>query len=151
MKNYYKINVTKQSVGTAIMHREPPLQGEIITKATDITSAGDFKLVVVECDDEQHRTNLSLAGVVSVSEADAEQLAPKFQPKRSIKEFDIQTGKSIKREVPAFDIKNFVKQYDKQLKARSLDKSAVSPEAGDTTAIGKKTVQRTKKAGPKKP
>ena len=43
MKKYYKVAITKQPEGSSIKHREPPVQGKIIFKATERISAGDYR------------------------------------------------------------------------------------------------------------
>lgn len=109
MKAFYKISVTKQPEGTAIVHREPPLQGEIITKISDTSTRGDFKIVALECDAEQHAVNLAYPGVVALNEAEAVKLAPKYQPRRSVSELDPGTRKEQKIELPAVDLKRLLK------------------------------------------
>ena len=109
MKAFYKVVVTKQPDGTAIIHKEPPLHGEIITKITDASTAGDFRIVALECSAEQHEENLAYPGVVALDEAEAVKLVPKYQPKRSILELDPRTGKQHKIELPAADLKRLLK------------------------------------------
>lgn len=108
MQAFYKVNVTKQPIGSAIMHKEPPLDGEIVIKVTDASTAGDFKLVVLDCTPEQHEANLTLPGVAAISEAEAAKLAPKYQPRRTLTEVDPRTGKEEKLTIPATDLQVFL-------------------------------------------
>ena len=105
MRAYYKVMVSKQPVGSAVMHKEPPLEGEVVTKVTDMTTGGDYKLIVLDCDDEQHQGNLTVPGVAEVSDSEAADLAPKFQPERTMTEFDPASGKESKFSVPAVDLR----------------------------------------------
>lgn len=105
MKAFYKVTVTKQSIGSAIMHKEPPLEGEVVTKVTDTATAGDFKLIVLDCTAEQHEANLTLSGVVALSDKAAAELAPKYQPKRTLTEFDPRTGKEERSTIQAVDLR----------------------------------------------
>ena len=108
MKAFYKVAVTKIPVGSAVRHVEPPLTGEVVTKVTDSSTAGDFKLVVLDCSAEEHADNLLLAGVVEVSEAEAVSLAPKYQPKRTLTDRNERSGKQEKIAIPAVDLKAFL-------------------------------------------
>lgn len=105
MRAYYRVSVIKQAVGSAIMHKEPPLEGDVVTKVTDVTTAGDYKLIVLDCDDEQHQANLTVPGVAEVSDSEAADLAPKFQPERTLTEFDPASGKESTLNVPAADLR----------------------------------------------
>jgi hypothetical protein len=80
MYRFYKMTIDKRPIGSAIEHREPPLRGTVITKVTDITTAGDYKLAVVDADDTQHRHNEALPGVDVLEEDEAVKLAPQYQP-----------------------------------------------------------------------
>ena len=108
MKAFYKISVTKQPIGSATMHREPPLAGEVVIKVFDASTEGDFKLVVLDCSEAQHADNLLLPGVAEISEAEAVALAPKYQPKRTMTELNALTGKQEKITIPAADLKAFL-------------------------------------------
>jgi len=107
MNRFYKAAIIKWPVGTAIEHREPAVQGQVIIKVTDSTSRGDYKLFVVDADDAQHEANLALPGVGALSEKDALELAPKYQPKRTSTRFDPQTRKKEETITPACDLKKF--------------------------------------------
>jgi len=113
MNRFYKVAITKRPVGTAIEHREPPVQGNIIVKVTDSTTAGDHKLLVVDADDAQHTANLRLPGVEEVEEVEAVKLAPKFQPKRAFTRFDPASRKEEKTTVSAVDLKEFLEKRKK--------------------------------------
>ena len=118
MKAFYKVAVTKIPVGSAVRHVEPPLTGEVVTKVTDSSTAGDFKLVVLDCSAEEHADNLLLAGVVEVSEAEAVSLAPKYQPKRTLTDRNERSGKQEKIAIPAVDLKAFLAPADTAPKPR---------------------------------
>lgn len=108
MNRFYQIAIFKYPLGsTAIEHREPPIQGEILVKVTDINTRGDFKLMVVDCDNEQHQTNLILPGVLNITEAKAIELARRYQPERLLAEFDRETGKKQSKLMPAVDLTQF--------------------------------------------
>lgn len=128
MKAYYRVNVTKQSRGSAIVHREPPLHGDVVFKLTDTATAGDFKLVVMECTAEQHEGNLGLPGVAGLSEAEAAELAPKYQPRRSRLVFDPRTGKEERVDAPAADLAVLLQPPE-----------AAPPEASGASGSRKKT------------
>ncbi len=116
MKAYYKVTITKERDGTAIIHNEPPLQGDVIVKISDMTTAGDQKLVAVEVNKEQHTANLAMSGVAAIEENEAVKLAPKFQPKHKVKEFNRHTGAEETREIKAFDIIKYIKAREDSLK-----------------------------------
>lgn len=109
MQAFYKISVVKQAIGSAVMHKEPPLQGAVIIKITDTGSDGDYKIVALECSEEQHIENLSYPGVASMEEDEAVKLAPKYQPKRTFSDIDPRTRKEQKIERPAADLKSLLK------------------------------------------
>lgn len=108
MKAFYKVAVTKQPIGSAVRHVEPPLAGEVVIKVTDSNTRGDFKLVVIDCSEAQHADNLLLPGVAEVPEAEAVALAPKYQPKRTMTELNPRSGKQEKFTIPAADLKAFL-------------------------------------------
>ena len=108
MKAFYKVSVTKQSLGSAILHKEPPLVGAVVTKVSDVSSEGDYKLIVIDCSEAEHAENLLLPGVAEVSEAEAMVLAPKFQPKRTMTELNERSGKQEKITIAAADLKTFL-------------------------------------------
>ena len=76
MNHFYRVAITKQFLGSAIEHKEPPLQGQIQVKVTDSTTQGDFKIIIVDCDDTQHQYNLNLSGVQNLEENEVTKLAP---------------------------------------------------------------------------
>ena len=108
MKGFYKIAVTKLPVGAAVRHKEPPLAGEVVIKVSDMSTQGDFKLVVLDCTAEQHADNLLFPGVAEVSESEAAALAAKYRPKHTRTELNKRTGKQEKVEVPAVDLRAFL-------------------------------------------
>ncbi|BAP56305.1 hypothetical protein THII_2008 [Thioploca ingrica] len=120
MNHFYRVAITKQFLGSAIEHKEPPLQGQIQTKVTDSTTQGDFKLITVDCDDSQHRLNITLPGVQNLEEDEVTQLAPLYQPERSIKRFDPKTRKEESVVMPAADLTRFyaAKPVEKSTKAK---------------------------------
>jgi hypothetical protein len=107
MHRFYKVAITKWPIGTAIQHREPAVQGEVIIKVTDSTTAGDYKLFVVDASDEQHEANLALPAVEMLSEAQATELARKYQPERTLTQFNPLTRKEEEITVPTCDLKKF--------------------------------------------
>lgn len=129
MKAFYKVTVTKQSVGSAIMHKEPPLDGEVVTKVTDTSTAGDFKLIVLDCTAEQHDANLTLSGVAEVTDKEAAELAPKYQPERTLTELDTRTGKEERVSIPAVDLRAFVGAREASAEAVPKKRAARRPPA----------------------
>jgi hypothetical protein len=112
MNRFYKVAITKWPVGSAVEHREPAVQGHILTKVTDSTTGGDFKLFLVDGDEAQHQTNLSLAGVEELAEEQAVRLAAEYQPQRTFKRFNPQTRQEEQISVPTLDLRKF---YQKQV------------------------------------
>lgn len=140
MKVFYNVSITKQAVGTAVMHKEPPLLGQALFKVTDVSTAGDYKLIVMECDAEQHAVNLAYPGVATLQEPEAVKLASNYQPKRSLTELDPSTRKAVKTERPAVDLKQLLAFNDERL-------ALAASGAGKTPA--KKTRAKTTRAAPK--
>ena len=105
MNRFYKVSITKQRVGSAIEHREPPLQGQVITKVTDSTTRGNFKLIVVDADSAQHKANLAMPGVEGLTKTAAQKLAPTYQPKRTFTEFNPRTNKQETVTLPAVNLR----------------------------------------------
>ena len=107
-RKYYKVSITKRSIGSSVVHREPAIEGKIIAKVADSKTAGDYLLLVVDCSDAQNRANLSLREVEEQSEAQAVKLAAKFQPRRTVIRLK-PPQKEEKTTIPALDLKNFLK------------------------------------------
>lgn len=107
MKRYYKSIIGRQSVGTAVQYVEPGLHGVVVIKVTDTTTAGDHKLFVMDCDDSQHQANLGIGGVEELSEEQAVELAARYQPSRTIEQFNPLTMRKEKIEMPACDLRKF--------------------------------------------
>jgi hypothetical protein len=107
MTTFYKVTVTKEPVGSAVRHKEPPLQGNIIIKVTDSTTKGNYKIIVIDCDDKQNKVNLSTPGVEALTEEQAVKLAAKYQPQRTVVEFNPRTRKKEKNTIPACDLRKF--------------------------------------------
>ncbi len=110
MKRFYKVTITKWPIGSAVEHREPPVQGAIIVKVTDITTGGDYRLFLVDASDEQHQSNLSLTGVEELSEEQAIKLAAEYQPQRTFKRFNPETRQEEQISVPTLDLRMFYQQ-----------------------------------------
>ncbi len=108
MKRFYKVAITKQPVGSAVEHKEPAVQGRAIVKVTDSTTAGDYKIFVLDCDNAQHKANLATPGVDELSEEQAIKLAAQYQPKRTLTEFNPRTMNEEKIEVSACDLTRFL-------------------------------------------
>jgi len=110
MTRHYRVTITKKPIGSAILFKEPSLQGKIITKVTDSKTAGDYKLVLVDCDNRQNEINAAIKGVEELAEAQAVKLAAKFQPKRTVTGSALlQPQKAEKATVAAVDLKKFLK------------------------------------------
>lgn len=109
MVKFLKVSITKLPIGTAVEHKEPALQGEIITKVTDTTTAGDYRIIVLESDEAQCKANLAIMGVEELSEAEAVKLAAKYQPKRTVTQIPPFAKQKEKVAVPVFDLKKFLK------------------------------------------
>ena len=107
MKRFYKVAITKRSIGSAVEHREPEVAGQVIVKVTDSTTAGDYKLFVIDCSDAQHQTNLGIPGIEEVSEEQAVTLAVKYQPQRTLTRLNPQTRQEEHITVQACDLKRF--------------------------------------------
>jgi hypothetical protein len=108
MKTYYRVTITKQPVGSAIKHREPPIQGHVIFKVTDGASAGDYRLVAIEATDAQHKANLALAGIEELTESQAAKLAKQYRPKTTRTRFSFRKGRQEKITRPAADLKKLI-------------------------------------------
>ena len=82
MTRFYKVAITKHPVGSAIRHKEPAVQGKVIVRVSDSTTAGDYKLLVMDCDEAQNKSNLAIPGVEELSEEQTVHLATRSQPQR---------------------------------------------------------------------
>lgn len=110
MKRFYKATITKQPIGSAVRHKEPAVQGKVIVKVTDSTTAGDYKLLVIDCDDAQNKTNLTVPGVEELSEEQALKLAAQYQPERTLTHLNPVTMEEEEIDVPACDLRKFYKK-----------------------------------------
>lgn len=110
MNRFYRVVIDKRPVGTAIEHREPPLQGEIVVKVTDSTTRGDYRLVVMDADEAQHESNLALPGVEPLEEDAAVELAARYQPAFQGERLDPRTGEVEEVDIPAVDLAALVAQ-----------------------------------------
>ncbi len=104
---FYKVTVTKWPIGSAIEYREPPVQGRIVTKVTDSTTRGDYRLFIVDCTDDQHQINLALPDVAELSEEQAIELAKQYQPERTVKRINRETNTEEEVTLPAVDLRQF--------------------------------------------
>jgi hypothetical protein len=107
VKRFYKAVITKRSLGSAVEHREPRVEGQVIVKVTDSTTAGNYKLFVIDSNDAQHKANLDIPGIEEVSEEQAVILAAKYQPQRTLTRLNPLTRKEENITVPACDLKKF--------------------------------------------
>ena len=105
---FYQVRIMKVSVGTAVEHRAPAIQGAIQRTVTDAATHGDYQLFVVEADDNQHQANVALPDVKALSAEEAQALAPQYQPQRTITHFDPLTRKQTQVERPAADLTPFI-------------------------------------------
>ena len=110
MKRFYKATITKQPIGSAVRHKEPAVQGKVIIKVTDSTTAGDYKLLVIDCDNAQNKANLTIPGVEELSEEQALKLAVQYQPKRTLTQLNPVTMEEEEIDVPACDLEKFYKE-----------------------------------------
>jgi len=108
MNRFYRVKILRRPVGTAVEHHEPPLEGEVVVKVTDATTNDDYRLVVVDADDERHERNRALPDVEALEEDAAVELAAKYQPARTAERFDPRTGETKTVEVPAVDLASIV-------------------------------------------
>lgn len=104
MNRFYRVAVEKLPIGTAVQHREPPLEGEVVVKVTDAATRGDYRLVVVDADDAQHEGNIALPGVEALEEEGAVKLAARYQPGGARERPDPRTGEMQTIQVPAVDL-----------------------------------------------
>jgi hypothetical protein len=107
MERFYNVAITKVPIGSAVEYKEPALQGKIIIKVSDIKTSGNYKLFVVDCNDEQNKANLTFSGVSELSEDEAVKLAAQYQPQRHVTRFNPETRKEEKITLPACDLKKF--------------------------------------------
>lgn len=107
MKRFYKAAITKRSIGSAVEHGEPGVAEQVIVKVTDSTTAGDYKLFVIDCNDAQHQANLDIPGIDEVSEDQVVTLAARYQSQRTLTRLNTQTRKEENITVPACDLKKF--------------------------------------------
>lgn len=103
MNRYYRVATEKHPVGTAVEHREPPLEGEVVVRVTD-SAGGEHRLVVLDADDAQHEGNLALPGVEALEEAEAVDLAARYRPAGTARRPDPRTGRMETVELPAVDL-----------------------------------------------
>ncbi len=108
MMRFYKARIVKRPVGTAIEHIMPVFQGIVITNVYDINTEGDFRLFVVDCTEEENRSNVSMDGVSPLSEEDAIALAAEYQPARRIRTINMETKKEEEQDIPALDLRAYL-------------------------------------------
>lgn len=108
MNRFYRVAIGKRPVGTATERREPPLEGEVVIKVTDAKTQGNFKVMIVDADDYQHQGNLALRGVEVLSEAEAIELAARYQPETTREERNHRTGNVEIIHEPAVDLKRIL-------------------------------------------
>lgn len=108
MIRFYKAKIIKRPVGTAIEHIMPVFMGNVITNVYDINTDGDFRLFVVDCTEEENRSNSVQEGVSLLSENDAIALASEYQPARRIKKFNMETKTEEEQEIPALDLRAYL-------------------------------------------
>jgi hypothetical protein len=82
-----------------VEHRPPAIQGTVQRTVTDAGTRGDYQLLVVEANDNQHQANVTLPDVKELSAEDAQALAPQYQPQRTVTRFDLLTRKETKVEI----------------------------------------------------
>lgn len=107
MNYFYRTAITKQSLGTAILHKEPPFQGHILAKVTDLATQGDFKIIVVNCDNAQHQFNINLPSVQNLEEEEVTKSAPLYQPEQATRQLNPETHKEEQVVIPAANLTRF--------------------------------------------
>jgi hypothetical protein len=110
MERFYRATITKQPIGSAVRHKEPAVQGTVIVKVTDSTTAGDYKILVIDCDDAQNKANLTIPGVEELSEEHALKLAAQYQPERTLTQPNPVTMEEEEIDVPTCDLRKFYKK-----------------------------------------
>ena len=110
MKRFYKVTITKRPIGSAVEHREPAVQGNVIIKVSDSTTAGDYQLFVIDCDNNQHKANLATLGIDELSEEQAIKMAAQYQPERTFTRHNPLTMKEETFTIPACDLRKFYKK-----------------------------------------
>lgn len=110
MIKFYKGKIDKISTSSATQYKEPELNGNIIVTVTDSTTSGNFKIYVVDTDENQHKSNLEYPGVEELSEKQAIKLAAKYQPQRVRTDFNPLTLKEEKRTIAACDLTKYYKK-----------------------------------------
>ena len=108
MERYYKVPIDKRRIGSAIQHREPPLQGTLLTKVTEMKTHGNVKIIVIDADEQQHQRNVLLPGVEEIDAVGAATLAAEFQPEHDVEEPDPITRERKKRKQPAVKLADVV-------------------------------------------
>ena len=107
---FYKARITKVPVGSAVEYREPAIQGNLKLTVTDASTRGEYKLFVVEANDDQHKANVAVPDVEELAAEDAQKLAPKYQPQSTITQFNPFTQNEEKVEIPAADLGAFLEK-----------------------------------------
>jgi hypothetical protein len=108
MLRFYKAKTIKKPIGTAIEHILPAFKGRVITDVYDITTDGDYRLFVVDCNETDNEANLSLDGVTGLSQEDAISMAVQFQPARKIKTIDPATNEEKEVDLPELNLKPYL-------------------------------------------
>jgi hypothetical protein len=108
MMRFYKAKIVKRPAGTAIEHIMPVFRGNVITNVYDINTDGDFRLFVVDCTEEENRSNVSLDSVSLLSENDAIALAAEYQPARRIRTINMETKKEEEQDIPELDLRAYL-------------------------------------------
>lgn len=121
MNAFYKVAITKQNIGSAVQFKEPPLQGKVLVKVLDSSTAGDFMLIVVDCNDSENKTNLGLPGVEKKSEEQAIKLATKYFPKRKRSRQKHGLLNKKRETLPALDLKKILKEKMTGTSSKKLD------------------------------
>ncbi len=120
MEVHYRVKIAKESIGSAIQHKEPPLEGNVTVKVGDTQTRGAYKVIVLDCTAAQHAENLTLPGVQELNQDRAVKLAARFQPKRKMVKMKPHFKKGKDPDEDAEDINVPVLDLKKHLKKKPL-------------------------------
>jgi len=80
---------------------------------TDSTTAGDDKLLVIDCDDAQNKTNRTIPIVKELFRGTGSQISTQYQPERTLTQIDPVTWDDEEIDVQACDLRKFYKSNKK--------------------------------------
>ncbi len=146
MIKYYKIKVQKIQAGLATEYVDTPVNGEIIASVMDNAGTRELKVVVVDCTNEQHESNVAGSDIVEISDAEATALSAKFQPGYEIEVLNVSTNKLENVKIENFNLQNHLFQTNPSgigghliNKETEIDKMSDNKEAKKPSRPQKKT------------